>query len=61
MNLIFGRYKFGRYIWAGNAGTSGIVSALNKFTDHGFLYTQNQQDEYSRFMVEPLRRWQAGV
>ena len=23
MNLIFGRYKFGRYIWAGNAGTSG--------------------------------------
>lgn len=36
-----------------NAGTSGIVSALNKFTDHGFLYTQNQQDEYSRFMVEP--------
>ena len=36
-----------------NVGTQGVVYALNKFTDHGFLYTQNQQDEYSRFMVEP--------
>ena len=36
-----------------NAGTSGRVYALNKFTDEGFLYTQNQQNEYSRFMVEP--------
>ena len=23
MNLIFGRYKFGRYIWAGNVGSGG--------------------------------------
>lgn len=23
MNLIFGRYRFGRYIWAGNVGTGG--------------------------------------
>ena len=36
-----------------NAGTSGVVYALNKFTDNGFLYTQNGNDEYSRFMVEP--------
>lgn len=35
------------------AGTSGVVYALNKYTDKGFIWEQNQGDEYSRFMIEP--------
>lgn len=35
------------------AGTSGTVYALNKYTDKGFIWEQNQGDEYSRFMIEP--------
>lgn len=36
-----------------NVGTTGTVYCLNKYTDQGFLYDQNQNDEYSRFMIEP--------
>lgn len=35
------------------AGATGVVLALNKYTDKGYLWEQNQQDEYSRFMIEP--------
>lgn len=35
------------------AGISGLVYTLNKYTDQGYLYNQNQGDEYSRFMIEP--------
>lgn len=36
-----------------NVGTTGVVYCLNKFTDEGYLYEQNNSDEYSRFMIEP--------
>lgn len=36
-----------------SAGTQGYIYALNKYTDNGYLYEQNQGDEYSRFMIEP--------
>lgn len=36
-----------------SAGTQGVVYALNKYTDKGYLWEQNQGDEFSRFMIEP--------
>lgn len=35
------------------SGTSGIVYALNKYTDHGALYNKFNGYEYARFVIEP--------
>lgn len=38
-----------------NAGTTGEVYCLNKYTDEGYIYTElaNSGSEYFRFMIEP--------
>lgn len=35
------------------SGASGTVYALNKYTDHGRLYTEFGSYEYARFVIEP--------